>query len=253
MNINTYIRGNSLYHRFDSRAKLVFTILMCVVIFFVSNPFYLISLAIFSLVLSFFTVGKSAFKNLFLIFPVLIFMIIFLPFQSMKGDALLQLKGIVLVSDTALNNFSTVASRFVFISLLTSLLLQSSDSKSLLSSLRFFRIPYNICLTISLSLHFIPTIASAFSEIRESQSLRLPNPDTAFEKKGRIRKLIPSLTSLLVYAIKSIPLTAAALEMRGFGRRSAKREYYVLDWNVKIFLQLLISILIPFIILSVLR
>ena len=255
MKTNTYIKGNSLYHKADVRAKLLFTLLSCILIFLDPTIPHLYCYTAFAVLLCVFSVGaKETFNNIKLLLPIVGFMILFLPLQSQKGEALLAIKDFVLVSDHALNNLLLVANRFIFISLITALLLQTSTNNDLLLGLRFFRLPYNAALVISLALCFIPSIASVFSEIRESQSLRLPNPEEGEEsKKGRFKKLFPSLTAVLVYAIKSIPITASGLELRGFRGKGARTSYNKLNWGFSTFTQIVISVILPLIIFTVWR
>ncbi len=254
MNTNTYINGSSFYHKADCRAKFIFTLLLCISIFFSWSVPALFTYVCIALFLSLFSIKlKETFHNIKLILPVIIFMIILLPLQSLKGEPLLSLGTFTLVSDVGLHNLLTVSARFSFVSLITALLLQTSTNTELLLTLRFFRLPYNAALVISLALRFIPSLASVFSDIKESQSLRLPNPEDGEGKQNRLKKILPSLTSVMVYAIKSIPVTASALELRGFSGKGRRSNYHTLKWNGFIFTQILLSVIIPVIFITLLE
>lgn len=246
MNTNTYINGSSYYHKADCREKFIFTLLLCISIFFswsLKALFVYVALALFISLTS--VKVKETINSIKLIMPVIIFMIILLPLQSLKGTPLLSIGNFTLVSDKGLDNLLSVASRFTFVSLITALLLQTSTNTELLLTLRFFRLPYNAALVISLALRFIPSLASVFTDIKESQSLRLPNIEDGEGKKNRFKKIFPSLTSVMVYAIKSIPITASALELRGFSGKERRSSFHTLKWDFYIFTQIVISIILP--------
>ena len=253
MQINTYIAGSSLYHRFDVRAKIIFTILMCIVVFF-DMPLYVhYALILLITLLSLTTVKlKVTLHNIKLMLPVTIFMVIFMPLQERGGSALLSYRGFTIITTEGLNIVQVLISRFYFISMICTLLLESSTSRDILLALKSFHLPDSFCMVLSLALRFIPSFASTFTRIKDSQRLRLPNPDEEGEKKS-FTKLIPTFTSALVVALKSINTTAAALDLRGYGRSKNKTEFYTLEGGKKLFTHLAISIIIPAIFLITLE
>jgi ABC-type cobalt transport system, permease component CbiQ and related transporters len=254
MTTNTYISGTSFYHRLDVRAKLIFTLLCCVLVFLPLSLPSLIILAFLSALLSLFSVGrKETRKSFTLILPVILFMIVFLPLQSRKGTPILSIGSLTLVSDAGIENLLAVMSRFIFISYLATLLLETSTNNALLLGFRYFHLPYSACLALSLTLRFIPSLSSVFSEIRDSQSLRLPNPDEEEAKKRRFASLMPSLTAVLVYAVKSIPITASVLEMRGFGRGEKRTSFHCLPKGRAVFTQMTLCAIMPIVIFTTLE
>ena len=248
MRYDSFIAGNSPYHRFDVRAKIIFTVLMCVSVFF-AMPLYLqYTLTVLALILSLSSVGvKTTLKTLSLTLPVVIFMTLFMPLQERSGLPLVSIREFTLITHEGLMTVQVLLNRFITISVLCTLLIQTASSRDILLALRFFRLPYNASLVLSLALRFIPSFASTFSRIRDSQRLRLPNPDENEKGKGGYISLMPTFTSALVVALKSIGTTAAFLDLRGYGRNVKRSNFHRLPMGLKQFTHLAVSVILPLI------
>lgn len=246
MQSSSFVPRNTPYYRFDVRAKIILTVLMCIVSF-LAMPLYLqYALAAAVLVFSLFTVGaKATMHAIRLIAPMLIFMVIFMPLQERSGTALLSIGSFKLITEEGFTSFQFFALRFIFISILFSLLLQTTAERDILPALRYFRLPYSASLVLSLAIRFIPEIGSVFNQIRESQRLRLPNPDDVNAKKRKIASLLPTLTSTLVVVLKNIPYSAAALEMRGYGRGNRRTDFHSLVPGRKVIFHFAAALIIP--------
>ncbi len=254
MRYDSYIAGSSLYHRFDVRAKLIFTVLMCVSVFFKMPLCIQYTLTVLAIVLSLSSVSlKTTLRTLRLTLPVIIFMLLFMPLQERSGEPLLVIKDFTVITHEGLYMVQVLLNRFVTISILCTLLIQTSSSRDILLALRFFRLPYQAALVLSLSLRFIPSFASTFSRIRDSQRLRLPNPDDDEKGGNGYIKLMPTFTSALVVALKSISTTAAFLDLRGYGRNVKRSDFHVLPIGAKQFTHLALSVILPLIFLITLE
>lgn len=246
MQSSSYIPGNGLYYRFDVRAKLIFTLLMCIASFIEMPLLCQYALAISVILLSLVNVKlKATLHSIRLIAPMLIFMVLFMPLQQRGGNPIITIKNFTLITAEGLLSFQYFALRFIFISVLFSLLLETTSERDILPALRYFHLPYSASLVLSLALRFIPEIGAAFNQIRESQRLRLPNPDDENAKKKKLKSLIPTLTSTLVVVLKNIPYSAAALEMRGYGRSNRRSDYHSLKPGKEVLIHFAIAIIIP--------
>lgn len=246
MRSSSFIPGYGIYYRFDVRAKLIFTVLMCIASF-VTMPLYIqYGLTIVLLVFSLTTVRlKATLHSLKLIAPMLLFMVIFMPLQQRSGSPLLTVKGFTLITAEGFDSFQYFALRFIFISVLFSLLLETTEERDILPALRYFHLPYSASLVLSLALRFIPEIGSVFNQIRESQRLRLPNPDDESARKKKLSSLLPTLTSTLVVVLKNIPYSAAALEMRGYGRSNRRTDFHSLRPGRDVILHFIFAVSVP--------
>lgn len=238
MQINTYIYGLSFYHRFDIRAKLLFSILISISIFFVDRWYGLFVVAVSFIFVSFISVGlKESWNGFKRLIPILFFLVVLSPLQNRDGQALLLLGDFVLVTKDALITVFRVGMRFISISYAYMLLIETERSERIVEALEWFKLPYNIALLFSLVLRFIPYFGSLYEDIRLSMSLRL--------KEGkRGYPVLPTITALTVSAIKMVPNTASALEERGFGLglRIGETQF---SFSFTIFAEISFSIILP--------
>ncbi|MGN0906654.1 MAG: energy-coupling factor transporter transmembrane component T family protein, partial [Bullifex sp.] len=235
-------------------AKIIFTVLMCICVFLKMPLYVQYALTLAVTVLSVVSVGmKITLRTLRLMLPVIIFMIIFMPLQERSGSPIVTLGEFTLITREGLLTVQVLLNRFITISVLCTLLIQTASSRDILLALRFFRLPYSASLVLSLALRFIPSFASTFSRIRDSQRLRLPNPDEDSKGGRGYIKLMPTFTSALVVALKSISTTAAFLDLRGYGRNVKRSDFHVLPFGVKQFTHLALSVILPLLFLITLE
>ena len=184
MRNSSYIALSTPYYSFDPRAKIIFTLLMCVLPFLPLTWMAQSLLTLLVVVLSCTQIGvKNTLKNIKVILPILILMTLLMPLQGRGGEPLLTVKNVLIVSENSLYSWQKILNRFLLLSLMCSLLMETTKSSSILLSLRSFHMPYSVALVLSLSLRLIPTISDTFMEIRDSQRLRLPNPGEEEAKK----------------------------------------------------------------------
>ncbi len=246
MNVDSYIYGTGFYHRYDIRAKLLFTLVYCIMVFFVHSWYGLLLSALIPAALYLYSLGvKELLRSIKKILPVVVLLFIFLPLQDRSGHALLSLGSTVLITSEGLYRVSRLASRFMSLSMILMLLIATERSENIIKGLRYYHLPYTVSLLFSLILRFIPYLGSVFEAIRDSMSLRLT------EGKRGI-PIMPSITAFAVSAVKMIPETAAALEERGFGRKE-HRDYAKLENKPFLFPELLLSAILPVILFIIVR
>lgn len=242
MQINTYIYGTSFYHRFDIRAKLLFTLLMSIAVFFCQRPFVLLAVALSFVLLSIVSVGAKetwlGFKRLALI---LLFLFLFAPLQKRASIEGIYIGSFKLVTFESLLMSYMVAMRFISISYAFMLLIETEKSERIIDAFEWYKLPVNVSLMLSLVLRYIPYIGSMYEEIRLSMSLRL--------KEGkRGYPIFPTIIALTVASIKMIPQTASSLEERGYGAGEAlKRNRFAKSRLLLI--EFIISTILPVIVL----
>ncbi|MDY4609657.1 MAG: energy-coupling factor transporter transmembrane component T [Sphaerochaetaceae bacterium] len=249
MTTNTYIAGKGFLYRFDPRAKLLLMVLFCVWFFL---PVTLAGA--WCVVLAVVCAGirnigfKQVCKTFLTILPMLVFMILFIPFNVRSGVSLWSVGSFVVVTREGLLQTLRLMSRFVGITYVCTLTLQTTPMGKVMLALRWYRLPYKASLVVSLAFRFIPFIADSFSQIRDSHRLRNPNIEDAKTKKSyraRFSDLLPTLTSALVVALRAIPHLAMSLEHRGFGLEGRRTSYHVLETTWRLFTDLFISTIIP--------
>ena len=211
MKSSSYVVGNGIYHRFDARAKGVFTVLMIVVFFLMPDLASLYALVAAVLVLAALEIGPAKMcADIAMIAPMIAVMFIFMPLGSRNGDPLVCIASFTLVTRQALDGFLTVTGRFVGI------------------------------------------MAVTFRQIRESQRLRLPDPQAVNVRRRPFASIFPTLVSMIVSALRTIPVSAAAIDLRGYGRRNSRTRYRRLEsGGLRLAIHFLFAFLVPAVLTAV--
>jgi len=200
---------DTLLFRLDPRIKLLKSIILMVIVFFIQDPIK-IGILMITLLVEFKILGKVLFKvlrSILYLAPILILIIVanYLATYDIIDTLSPLLRFLLFVMAVDLFFFTT-----------------SPDDFSL--TLEALRLPITISLSFSLALRFIPTLSMELNDIIEAQISRGLQLD-----KGniltRIRNYIPLLIPLIVLSIKRSIEVAEALEIRGL-RPGVKRTPY---------------------------
>ncbi len=248
MTVNTYLANTGWLYRFDPRAKILLLILLLGWFFL---PVTLTGLGVLLLLFLFASLSNpgprfvlATFKS---ILPMILFMIIFAPFNVRSGQPLVTIRFFVLLTEEGALQALKLALRFISITYLATLLFATTPMHQILLALQWYRLPYNAALVITLAFTYIPFIADGFAQIDESHRLRQAGEKTEGKRTGKLKSLVPTLTSSLVLALRSIPTLALSLELRGYGRANKRTHYHSLDSYRSTFTDFLISVMIPLI------
>lgn len=259
-----YQPGAGFLHRFDPRAKLLL-LLELIVLFFLPLPLgplagYLGALAGLTAV----AVGpRQALRPVRLLLPILLLVLLLTPPFYREGRILLALRGFPLLTSDGLAEALRLVVRFTGISLALFAFLLSTDPEDLVLSLRWFGLPFSLSLVLSVALQYIPYLAALYAQVQEAHRLRQAGappdgapPDGTSQAvapqagpgqssvsgarspargfKARLGQQLPVLTSVLILAVRRIPLLAMALETRGLGLRRARSAYRCLKRGSKL-------------------
>lgn len=240
-----FIAGEGLLYRIDPRTKTLALLLFCLLLFLPLSPLGHLLLLLATLALALRAVGiRYAFKPLRLLSPLLLMMLFFVPFTHRSAPPLLTVKGFLLVTTTSLEKFVHLALRLVTLSYLFTLYFWTTPMGQILVTLRWYGLPYNGCLILTLAFRFIPFIAESFGLIRDSQALRNANLDQRSGRKDVLSRLVPTVTAAIVFALRAIPNLAMSLEHRGLGRSAKRSSLQALPKGSHLFTQFLICIMI---------
>ena len=250
--LGIYKAGNTLLHRLDPRVKLILSMALMVLVFFLESPIALGIYAAFVFTLLF--ISKLSFKILLTSLRPIMFILtlaFFLNIFTVPGEIIWSWQ-FLKISQEGLNLGILVIIRLllltmqttVLITYTTSSLLLADSIESLLSPLRFFKVPVeDFALMISIALRFVPTLAEEGEKIIKAQSARGANLDTGgfIEKiKGFMTILIP----LFVNSIKRAYELAMALEARSYGSSEKRTKYKPLEIKRVDIIFILLSIII---------
>lgn len=215
--------GKGLLFRTDARLKILILLEIVVAVFLPLKVWAPAALALALAVLSAIELGPRRSAGIFAtILPVLLAMALLLPLCGRGGRPVLATAGgHVLATKEGLDGLVLVGGRFVVLTFGFSLLIRTTNQNEMVRALASFGLGFKAALTISLALRFLPTLQKTFSLISDSHSLR----QSGAGKRRRMREIGPTLVSALVCSLRSIPLTAMALEIRGWGRKEKPTMY----------------------------
>lgn len=239
MKNSSYISGNSLIHRLDPRGKLLFTLLSS--LYSVLCPSLPISycLVLLSILLSLFSVGvRESFLNIRRILLLSILILVLSPLQHRSGEGIVYMGSLLILTREALVASLLIDARFIFISLMFSILLETTREESLILALRSFGLSYSKALTLTLTLSFIPTFSSDYLEIRDAMSLRM-------NEEKRREGLFAVLVAVIVKSIKAVPERSAILEERAFIPGRKRSSYRKLENTPASLIFIAISVILP--------
>lgn len=237
--LGQYFAGNSLLHRADPRAKLLFSLAYIVLLFFVRNACGFAFVTLFTLLL----VAISGIPAKIVLRSVrpLAFIILFTAALNIfwtKGETLLfslgfitvYFEGVVFAVFMALRILLLVVGMSVALTYTTTPLALTDGIEQLLAPLKKIKVPvHDFAMMMTIAMRFIPTLIEETDKIMDAQKAR----GADFESGRLIEKakaLIPILIPLFVSAFKRADDLAIAMECRcyrgGEGRTKLKELQY---------------------------
>ena len=234
-----FIPGESIVHRLDPRAKILFVFLFIAIVFIANNGWTYALLLGFTLL----AVMLSKIRLYFLInglkpvFILVIFTFLLHIFFTREGDVLLDL-GILRIYEEGLRQGIFISIRFIVLVFITSVLTLTTSPISitdgievLLGPFKRIKLPvHELALMMSISLRFIPTLMDETSKIMKAQMARGSDIGSG-PVKERIRAVVPLLVPLFVSAFKRAEDLATAMEVRGYRGGEGRTRYRQLDWK----------------------
>lgn len=235
-----FIPGDSLVHRLDPRAKILFVFLFIAIVFIANNAITYAILLGFTLL----TVFLSKIRLYFLInglkpvFILMIFTFLLHLFFTQEG-ALLFKFGFIEVYEEGLRQGVFISIRFLVLVFMTSILTLTTSPISitdgievLLGPFKRFKLPvHELALMMSISLRFIPTLMDETGKILKAQMARGSDIGSG-PIKERIKAVVPLLIPLFVSAFKRAEDLATAMEVRGYRGGEGRTRYRQLDWRI---------------------
>ncbi|MGA2480217.1 MAG: energy-coupling factor transporter transmembrane component T [Spirochaetia bacterium] len=217
--------GRSFLHAFDPRAKL-FLLIPLFLCFFLPEPLWVPAVFAGALVIVIAVAlgPRELIPPLQAIAPVLVFICLLTPPFHRGGTPVVSLFRVALLTSDGLRETLTLALRFLGVTLGFFSVVRTVSLDDLVLSLRWFGLPYTVCLVVIVALRTMPSLATTWHNVLDAHRLR-SGPPGPRERKKIVETYLPVLTSLLIEAVKGIPLLAMALESRGFGRRNRRTAY----------------------------
>ncbi len=236
--------------RLDPRAKLLVLVAFLVLYFLPLPLLYLgVYLAVAALLLFLAAGWEGLLRTLRTVLLFLILILLLTPPFFQGGKVLLAPLGVPLVTTKGLAEAVRLAIRFTGITLAFSTFIRTTLPEELISAFRSLGLPFSAALTLTLVVRTIPQITALYHNVVDAHRLRRGGTEAGAAKggrhdhRGRFRRLIPELTSVLVQAVRGIPTLAMVLESRGVGRKNPRSRYLEPKAGARLLADLALSLL----------
>jgi energy-coupling factor transport system permease protein len=217
-----YKPGASALHRLDPRAKLILLVVVLAAFFLPSAPWVLLLFTGAIVCVIAVSLGPTQLlPPLKTLWPILVLIVLLTPPFHRGGPAVVRILGFPLVTTDGLNTTLVMLLRFLGITYGFFAVVRTLALDDMVLSLRWFGLPYSACLVITITLRTIPTLGATWHNVLDAHRLRSGSLSGASRRK-LVQTYLPVLTSVLIEAVKGIPVLAMALESRGFGRRNPR-------------------------------
>ena len=230
--LGQYFPGDSFLHRLDPRMKLIITLALIVLVFFVKG---LIGYALlYGLI-----IGCAAFSRIspkFLIKgmkPILFIIALTFVLNALfaSGDTVWLSWGFLTITREGVTNAVFMALRLVFLMICTQLMTLTTSPIALTDALERLMKPlkkigfpaHEMAMMMSIALRFIPTLLEETDKIMKAQSARGADFETG-NLLRRAKAMVPLLVPLFVSAFRRADELALAMEARCYhGGRNRTR------------------------------
>jgi energy-coupling factor transport system permease protein len=252
MIIGRYIPGDSLIHRLDPRAKLLFVFIYICIVFLANNAITYGILTVFTLALILISgISLRFFLNgLKPILWLILFTLLLQLFLTRQGNVVFHYK-FIQIYDEGVRQGIFISIRFMLLIFLTSLLTLTTTPISLTDGLESLLNPFKrvhlpvheLALMMSISLRFIPTLMDETEKIMKAQMARGVDFSSG-PIKDRVRAIIPLLIPLFVSSFKRAEELAIAMEARGYQGGEGRTKYRLLSWRSADTISLIILVIL---------
>jgi len=219
-----YAPGRSFLHRWDARAKLLVLPVVLASFFVPSTPLVLLAMTVLIAVVITVALGPAQLlPPLKTLWPVLILITVLTPPFHRAGPALFRLGAVTVLTTDGVATTLTLLLRFLGITYGFFAVVRTLSLDDLVLGLRWFGLPYGACLVVTITLRTIPALAQTWHAVRDAHRLRSNVADRG--RQPIVKTYLPVLTSVMIEAVKGIPVLAMALESRGFGRKNPRTSF----------------------------
>lgn len=215
------IPGNSIIHRINPLAKLVWVVGYVILAFSTQNIIILYSMALFALLLAPLAgVTKPLLKGALILVPVgssLLALQIIAPAVERPWTAVEQIGPLVLYSDGVYYGL-VLLGRIVASLLMALIMVMTTHPSDLFTSFAKLKVPYTLNFMLAMTLQLIPVFQREVGIIMSAQKSR-------GMKGSGFSAVLPSFVPVFVGAIERVQQLSISLESRGFGSNGIKTSY----------------------------
>ena len=243
MDIYLYLDRNSFLHRLHPITKIISLLLLFIAAMAFNHPLYVLAISGFVIIV----VGLSgALLNLKKIWILMILLLIFCTILwplFLKGSDLLWKLGPLSIYKESLLYAVAMGLRLDTMLICGLIFLSCTRIEEFTAGLNKMGLPFSISFALSLAFRLVPTFANTTSTVVQAQKSRGLDLESGWIL-SKLKKHVPLLVPIFIYAVRNADLLAMALESKSFGLRK-QRTYYLefemgkADYSVIVFLVIL--------------
>jgi len=224
MEIYLYLDRDSLFHRLNPVAKILSLILLLTVAIVFNHPLYVLTLGLFVIAIGGISGSLSNLKRIrVLLILILIFCSVLWPL-FVKGSNLLWKFGPISIYRESLLYAVAMGLRLDMMLICGMIFLSCTRIEEFTAGLNKLGVPFSVSFALSLAFRLVPTFAATTSTVIQAQKSRGLDLESGWIL-SRIKKHVPMLIPIFIYAVRNADLLAMALESKSFGLRK-DRTYY---------------------------
>lgn len=217
-------------HRLDPRSTFLSSVILLVGLFFIGRLQTLIPvLILLHLIILTARIPLSALMKQWRQFlPLMLFILVLRPLLQRQGETLwFQWRFIEIYKESVLSAV-LLALRLPLLVILCNVPLMTHQQNVMIRGFVALGLPYRMGLILILSLRFIPYFRESLERIDEAQRMR------GLQLKGKgIRRILPKLVTLMVWALRTSQNLSYALETRGLGLSERPSFLVELEWKAR--------------------
>lgn len=225
-----YLEKNTPLHRLHPVVRVIGLLLLFVLSLYWSNPVYLLFL--FMLILILVQVAKAWIN----VRKMVYFLLLLAAFSTVlwsifyKGETTIFKFGILTVSKESFLYGLGMGIRLDFFLLCGLVFLSCTKVEEFTLALKKLGLSYPVCFSLTLAFRLVPLFYDAAFTIVQAQKSRGLDLESG-NLFQRIKKYVPLMAPIFLYAIRNVDMLAMALESKGFGAQ--KQRSYYLSYSVR--------------------
>jgi len=216
--IAALVPGNSVLHRTHPWPKMVWILMVVTFVFIMRNPFPLLAIAAFSLVLVVISgTWRSYWLSMVYLLPVIFALVFFqciAPAFPRPWTAIVT-AGPFTIYQEGIYSGIIMASRVISAATFALVMLMTTHPGDLFAALRVLKVPYEFNFMIITTIQLLPILQREFEIIFSAQKSR------GMMASG-FKALLPSMVPVFAGAIERVSQLSMSLESRAFGSSGIK-------------------------------
>lgn len=231
VSIFLYTRAPTLLHRLDPRAKILAMVLLFGLALTFNHPLYLGVAMLAVLTIAWRSASlANVWRLKYMLLILMTFSTVLWPFFAPGTTEILRWWKIRIYLESLLYG-AGMGLRIATFLIVGIIFLSTTRTEEFTAALIKLRVPYPMAFAVSTAFRLLPTFVGTGATIVQAQTARGLDLESG-SVITRMRKFIPLLVPILIYALRSINLQAMALESKNFGGQGRRTFYLELNFQL---------------------